>query len=318
MNILITMNRFFILLLLFSFPFFCQDTVGKDIFDKRILHLPNDYQITFLPFTLSDGLTIWMSESEVTQDQYAALFSARPWEFISRRDSTRTWFGESYGDMRIFMKNMTPPKAPVASLPVHFISWDEAFAWCEMLNIYAQQKDNIQQNESEKKYVLRLPTVSEWQTACGKGKSSFWYKSNSSNGPQAVKTKEPNDLGFYDLLGNVSEWSLEALDVSGRPYWEPPRGFSLHRGYSDIRRIHLGGSWNSRESDCNPSRLNIGTGGTLTVSPYRSNNLNTAEGGTKTIVTHAGIETNRIIRQYVVGTKSTEIGFRVVFAPPIR
>ena len=68
----------------------------------------------------------------------------------------------------------------------------------------------------------RLPTSAEWEYAArgGNGLSGFqyqysgsdvidevaWYKSNSNNMTHEVKTKQPNELGLYDMSGNVWEW----------------------------------------------------------------------------------------------------------------
>ena len=288
--------------------------------DRLILPLPENQELIMLRVSCSDGTVFWMGESEVTQEQYAALISAQSWTNIPRRDSTRTWFGESYGNMRIYMKNMLPPNIKKGcSLPVHSISWDEAFAWCEMLNLYLQNlKGESFQSGHEKKYVLRLPTVTELQTACDGGQPSFWCRSNSANGPKTVKTKEDNKLGFYDLIGNVSEWSLEALDMNGKPYWEPPKCFSLHKHSFGVNRIYTGGSWNSYESDCNPHYMGIDMRGSLNaVSIHAQRPLEAVSGGVKTIVTRSGIESHTITKQYMTGVKSPEIGFRVVLGVPI-
>jgi len=68
----------------------------------------------------------------------------------------------------------------------------------------------------------RLPTSAEWEYAArgGNGLSGLqyqysgsdvidevaWYKSNSNNMTHEVKTKQPNELGLYDMSGNVWEW----------------------------------------------------------------------------------------------------------------
>ena len=39
-----------------------------------------------------------------------------------------------------------------------------------------------------------------------------WYKDNSNKTTHEVKTKMPNSLGIYDLIGNVAEWSISGSD----------------------------------------------------------------------------------------------------------
>ena len=87
--------------------------------------------------------------------------------------------------------------------PVDSVSWLEAKNFCERLSWILGQP-------------VRLPTENEFRQALGRLRylvleEYVWSVSDTAGVPQAVGTKEPFAGGFYDLLGNISEW-LESID----------------------------------------------------------------------------------------------------------
>ncbi len=92
-------------------------------------------------------------------------------------------------------------------LPVMEVSWNDCQTFIERLNAATGQN-------------FRLPTEAEWEFAARGGKKSknykyaggnnldevAWYDGNSDYQPHEVATKKPNELGLYDMFGNVSEW----------------------------------------------------------------------------------------------------------------
>ena len=76
------------------------------------------------------------------------------------------------------------------------------------------------------KVFYRLPTEAEWEYACKAGtKSAYffgneekdlekyaWYEKNSANAFHKVGQKLPNPWGLYDILGNITEWTLDHYD----------------------------------------------------------------------------------------------------------
>ena len=87
--------------------------------------------------------------------------------------------------------------------PVDSISWTEAKNFCERLSWILGQP-------------VRLPTENEFRQALGRLRyvvleDRVWSAADADGVPQAIGTKEPFASGFYDLLGNTSEW-LESID----------------------------------------------------------------------------------------------------------
>lgn len=80
---------------------------------------------------------------------------------------------------------------------------------------------------------FRLPTEAEWEFAARGGTKALptkyaggdnydevaWYCNNSGNQPHQVKGKAPNELGLYDMSGNVDEWVVDAWS----DYTETPK-----------------------------------------------------------------------------------------------
>ncbi|MBO7613759.1 MAG: SUMF1/EgtB/PvdO family nonheme iron enzyme, partial [Treponema sp.] len=106
----------------------------------------------------------------------------------------------------------------------------------------------------------RLPTETEWEFAARGGKISngftysgsddvesvAWYMNNSGNKPHQVMSKEANELGIYDMSGNVAEWCWDWYGnyPSNREDIDPT-GPS-----SGERRIHRGGSYGYSIDNC--------------------------------------------------------------------
>ena len=102
------------------------------------------------------------------------------------------------------------------NLPVENVSWNDIQEFIKKLN-----------RLTGKKY--RLPTEAEWEYAARGGKKSqgykyagsntvrgvAWYGENSGNQTHPVGQKQPNELGLYDMSGNVWEW---CQDWYGRSY----------------------------------------------------------------------------------------------------
>jgi formylglycine-generating enzyme required for sulfatase activity len=100
----------------------------------------------------------------------------------------------------------------------------------------------------------RLPTEAEWEYVCKKGKTDVvdnlddyaTYKANSDEKYVKIGFKNPNLLGIYDMLGNVSEWVLDqystdyyAISPKENPWNIPSKLYP---------RVVRGGSWKDTAS----------------------------------------------------------------------
>lgn len=141
------------------------------------------------------------------------------------------------------------------SNPVEKVSWHDAQAFCQELS-----------NLTDKTYIL--PTEAQWEYAARGGNKSrknkysgsfaidavAWYTSNSGSKTHLVGQKRANELGIYDMSGNVWEW---CSDWYGRYSSSPqtsPTGPS-----SGQYRVLRGGSWFNDASYCRVSYRRNGT-----------------------------------------------------------
>jgi len=148
--------------------------------------------------------------------------------------------------------------------PVINVSWNEAITYCDWLSDVeglARAYDNAgnlidsrgnETNDTSKVKGYRLLTEAEWEYAARGGKKSMrnkyagsnnpdevaWYDSNSGNKTHEVGQKKRNELGLYDMSGNVWEWCSDWFgDYSSSAQTNP------YNSTAGSRRVFRGGSW---------------------------------------------------------------------------
>jgi formylglycine-generating enzyme required for sulfatase activity len=106
----------------------------------------------------------------------------------------------------------------------------------------------------------RLPTNMEWMFAAKGGTKTqdysysgsndidlvAWYSENDDpRGPKSVGTKASNELGLYDMTGNVWEWVWDISDFKAGDAQDNPHGAD-----SGSDRVFRGGSWDTYYEYC--------------------------------------------------------------------
>ena len=144
--------------------------------------------------------------------------------------------------------------------PVEKVSWNDCQTFITKLNKRTGQN-------------FRLPTEAEWEYAARGGKKSqgyqysgsnnlnevAWYTDNSSSHTHDVATKRPNELGVYDMSGNVWEWCQDWYGSYSSTSQTNPTGPTSGWSY----RVFRGGRWYDGARNCRSSnRSGNSPGGT--------------------------------------------------------
>lgn len=229
---------------------------------------------TVLPFVMIkiEGGTFMMGSKDAdltadTDEQKEHSVSLNTFE-ISKFEVT-VWEWKKY----VKAKKMKMPKAPKwgwqDQLPMNNITWEEAINYCNWLSTingyqpaYSKQGPFYTCNFEANGF--RLPTEAEWEFAAKGGSKSkgykysggndldvvSWNKSNSKGQPHTVGTKMPNELGVYDMTGNVWEW---CWDWYNKDYYKTETNNNPKGPEMGEKKTVRGGSWDSQPNYCRPA-----------------------------------------------------------------
>ena len=142
-----------------------------------------------------------------------------------------------------------------SKLPVEQVSWNDCQEFITKLNGLTGKN-------------FRLPTEAEWEYAARGGNGSrgykysgsnsisdvAWYHDNSGDKTHTVGTKSPNELGIYDMSGNVWEWCQDWYGSYSSGSQTNPQGPS-----SGSLRVYRGGGWSYCAGYCRVSDRGSGT-----------------------------------------------------------
>ena len=140
-----------------------------------------------------------------------------------------------------------------SNLPMETVSWNDCQEFISKLNNMTGRK-------------FRLPTEAEWEYAARGGKKSrgyqysgsnniedvAWHVGNSGRKTHPVGTKQANELGLYDMSGNVFEWCQDWYGSYVNSSQTNPVGVG-----SWARRVDRGGSWYNFSERCRSSYRSI-------------------------------------------------------------
>ena len=186
----------------------------------------------------------YIGETEVTQ----ALWEAVMGTTIRDQAKKGTW--------------STDLKGIGYNYPMYYISYDDCVAFVKKLNEKMKAEGQLPAGRE-----FRLPTEAEWEFAARGGNFSrgyqysgsntfssvAWYRDNCNETTHPVKRKQANELGLYDMSGNVLEWCNDWYYDYSPSLQTNPKGPS-----TGSYRVLRGGCWRYNAQDCRvASRISV-------------------------------------------------------------
>ena len=214
---------------------------------------------TVISIPVKDGINIEMVKVEAgtfmmgaTPEMGIASWKEKP---VHKVTLTKNYYVGKYEVTQALWQVVmgeNPSECKGSDLPVEQISWNDCQKFIVKLNMLTGK-------------IFRLPTEAEWEYAARGGNKSqsyiysgsntlddvAWYGGKAGTKPHVVGTKQPNELGLYDMSGNVWEWCQDYYsDYNSSSQINPLGNQSMpFKKY----RVERGGCWFNEADFCRSS-----------------------------------------------------------------
>lgn len=243
---------------------------GRSIISETLSESGDEVTFNIIGFPLKmyrvKAGTFTMGSTEFDNEKWPRKVTITKDFFIAETEVTQRFWTALMGEAHIPSTNGYTQWITTFGMdddyPAYYLSWDMCKDFIDKLNALTKRQ-------------FRMPTEAEWEYAAKGGHKSQGYKFAGSNdcnevawydenaalpglgspdyGCHPVKTKKPNELGLYDMSGNVMEWCSDWYQKSFvTATLVDPQGPETGSG-----RVLKGGSWGSSDTYCRPAGRDV-------------------------------------------------------------